>query len=95
MKRKLREEIKYYEITYACTHGDKKFKPRGQGTRQISLVVLSILNSYTNHVKVKIASEAATSLWGILQKVVRKQPLGEVFYKKLLIKFYKIKKQII
>ena len=59
VKRKLREEIKYYEITYACIHGGKKFKPRGKGARQTSLVVLLIINSYTNHAKVKIVSTSS------------------------------------
>ena len=43
VKRKLREEIKYYELTDACIHGGKKFRPRGKGARQTSLVVLLIL----------------------------------------------------
>ena len=59
VKRKLSEEIRYYELTYACIHGGKKFKPRGKGARQTSLVVLSILNSYANHAKVKIASTSS------------------------------------
>ena len=62
VKRKLREEIRYYELTYACIHGGKKFKPRGKGARKTSLVVLLILNSYTNHAKVKIASTSSHSL---------------------------------
>ena len=39
--------------------GGKKFKPGGKGARQTSLVVLLILNSYTNHAKVKIASTSS------------------------------------
>ena len=34
VKRKLREDIKYYELTYACIHGGKKFKPRGKGANK-------------------------------------------------------------
>ena len=48
-----------YELTYACIHGGKKFKPRGKGARQTSLVVLLILNSSKNHAKVKIASTSS------------------------------------
>ena len=79
VKRKLREEIRYYELTYACKHGGKKFKSHRKGARKTSLVVLLILNSFKINAKVKIACS-------------HKPPLvGEVFYKKLLIKFYKIK----
>ena len=59
VKRKLREEIIYYELTYACIHGGKSFEPRGKGARQTSLVVLLILNSFKNHAKVKIASTSS------------------------------------
>ena len=59
VKRKLSEEIRYYELTHACVHGGKKFKPRGKGARQTSLVVLLILNSSKNHAKVKIASTSS------------------------------------
>ena len=62
VKRKLSEEIRYYELTHACVHGGKKFKPRGKGARQTSLVALSILmilNSFKNHAKVKIASTSS------------------------------------
>ena len=31
--RTLNERIKYYEITYACIHGGKKFRPSGNGKR--------------------------------------------------------------
>ena len=34
--RYLCSQIKYYEITYACIHGGKKFKPRGNGKRATS-----------------------------------------------------------
>ena len=62
VKRKLSEEIRYYELTCPCIHGGKKFKPRGKGARQTSLVALSILmilNSFKNHAKVKIASTSS------------------------------------
>ena len=59
VKRKLSEEIRYYELTYACIHGGKKFTPRGKGARQTSLVTLLILNSFENHAKSKIASTSS------------------------------------
>ena len=34
--RYLYSQIKYYEITYACIHGGKKFKPHGNGKRATS-----------------------------------------------------------
>ena len=52
LKRKLSEEIRYYELTYACIHDGKKFKPREKRARQTSLVVLLILNSFKHHAKV-------------------------------------------
>ena len=33
MNRSLSENIKYYEVTYCCIHGGKKFKGRGEGKR--------------------------------------------------------------
>ena len=37
VKRKFSEEIRYYELTYACIHGGKKkSKPRGRGARPTS-----------------------------------------------------------
>ena len=30
------DELKYYEITYRCIHGGKKFKARGTGKRTTS-----------------------------------------------------------
>ena len=36
VRRYLCSQIKYYEITYACIHGGKKFKPRGNGKRATS-----------------------------------------------------------
>ena len=36
MTKHLSNDIKYYEVTYACIHGGKKFKPRGKGQRQTS-----------------------------------------------------------
>ena len=59
VRRKLSEEIRYYELTYACIHGGKKFKQRGKGARQTALVVLLILNSFENHAKVKIVSTSS------------------------------------
>ena len=29
----IRDQLKYYEITYNCIHGGKKFKTRGEGKR--------------------------------------------------------------
>ena len=29
----LSEHIKYYEVTFCCIHGGKKFKARGEGKR--------------------------------------------------------------
>ena len=43
----------------AYMDGGKKFKPGGKGARQSSLIILLILNSYTNHAKVKIASTSS------------------------------------
>ena len=93
VKRKLSEEIRYYELTSASIHGDKKFKPRGKGARQTSLVVLLILNSFKNHAKVKIASTSSHSMVRCSTKSRLKAATrgGEVFSKKLLMKFYKIK----
>ena len=59
MKRKLSEEIRYYELTYPYIHGGKKFKTPGKEARQTLLVVLLILNSFKNHAKVKIASTSS------------------------------------
>ena len=59
VKRKLSEEIRYYELTYACIRGGKKFKPLGKRARKTSLVVLLILNSFKNHAKVKIVSTSS------------------------------------
>ena len=57
MRRKLSEEIRCYELmSYACIHSDKRFKPRGKGARETSLVVLLILNSYKTQGNLKIAS---------------------------------------
>lgn len=50
----------------------KKFKPCVKAARQSSLVVLLILISYKNQAKVKIASKAAISWWGVQQKVLKK-----------------------
>ena len=33
VNRSLSENIQYYEITYCCIHGGKKFKARGEGKR--------------------------------------------------------------
>ena len=46
----------------AYLHGGKKFKLHGKGAGRdgaTSLVVLLILNSYTNHAKVKTASTSS------------------------------------
>ena len=93
VKRKPSEEIRYYELTYASIHGGKKFKPRGKGARQTSLVVLLILNSFKNRAKVKIASTSSHSMVRCSTKSRSKAATrgGEVFSKKLLMKFYKIK----
>ena len=56
VRRKLREEIRYCELTYASTHSGKKSNARVKGARQTSLVALLILNSYKNHAKVEIRS---------------------------------------
>ena len=79
-----KSDYRYYELTYGCIHGGKKFKPRRKRARQTSLVELLILNSYKNHAKVKIASKnshylmrcsaksrskAANKRWGVLQEV--------------------------
>ena len=55
VKRKLSEKIRYYELTYACIHGGKKFKQRRKGARQTLLVVLLMLNFLKNHAQVIIA----------------------------------------
>ena len=44
--RKLNARLKYYEITYSCFHGGKKFKSRGAGLRES--IYLSILNDTAN-----------------------------------------------
>ena len=50
--RKLSEEFRYYELTYACMHdGGKKIKPREKGARHTSLELL-ILNYFKNHAEV-------------------------------------------
>ena len=36
MNRPLSDEIKYYEVTYLCIHGGKKFKARGEEKRATS-----------------------------------------------------------
>ena len=87
VKRKLREEIRFYELTYACIHGCKKFKPSGKGARQTSLVALLISNSFKSIAKIKIdstsnhwlvgyftksLSKTASRWWGVLQKVAAK-----------------------
>ena len=60
VRKKLSEEIRYYELKYACRYGlHIKFKPRGKGARQTALVVLLILNSLKNHAKVKIVSTSS------------------------------------
>ena len=59
VKRKLSEEIRFYELICASIHGGKKFKPRIKGARQTALVVLLILYSFKNHAKVKIASTSS------------------------------------
>ena len=59
VKRKLSEEIRYYELTYACICGGKRFKPRRKGARQTALILLLILNSFKNHAKVKIVSTSS------------------------------------
>ena len=33
VNRSLSDNIKYYEVTYCCIHGGKKFKARGEGKR--------------------------------------------------------------
>ena len=33
VNRALSEHIKYYEVTFCCIHGGKKFKARGEGKR--------------------------------------------------------------
>ena len=33
VNRPLSEHIKYYEVTFCCIHGGKKFKARGEGKR--------------------------------------------------------------
>ena len=38
MSRYLSDTIKYYEITYCCIHGGKKFTARGEGKRSTSYV---------------------------------------------------------
>ena len=32
----IRDQLKYYAITYSCIHGGKKFKARGEGKRSTS-----------------------------------------------------------
>lgn len=36
VNRSLSEKIKYYQLTYGCIHGGKKFKARGEGKRVTS-----------------------------------------------------------
>ena len=36
VNRPLSEKIKYYQLTYGCIHGGKKFKARGEGKRVTS-----------------------------------------------------------
>ena len=33
VKRALKDDLKYSELTLSCIHGGKKFKPRGHGKR--------------------------------------------------------------
>ena len=33
LNRSFRDQLKYYELTYSCIHGGKKFKARGEGKR--------------------------------------------------------------
>ena len=58
LKKKLSEKIMNLRML-AYMDGGKKFKPGGKGARQSSLIILLILNSYTNHAKVKIASTSS------------------------------------
>jgi len=32
-KRQLNPDLLYYQVTYACVHGGRKYKPRGSGSR--------------------------------------------------------------
>ena len=36
VKRSLNENLKYYYVQYACTHGGRKFKSKSQGKRTSS-----------------------------------------------------------
>ena len=70
VKRKLGNQILQTDVaTLAQVHGGKKFKPRGKGARQTSLVVMLILGSYIKTMQ-KLNS-------------FHKQPIvGEVFWKR-------------